>query len=276
MDFCTGHVGEQAAEPALVDVEHLAAFGLLGDGFLSLAFGADEEHILALRGHLAHEPGGVLEHLERFLKVDNVNAVAFAEDIFLHLGIPALGLVPEVNAGFEQFLHRYCGKLPPNQIERGCPLATPASATRPKARFAPRKRHQNLSFGELEPLAGALLSVLLSFVRARVAGQKAELLQPGPQFRIEFHQGPGNAQTGRARLAGNPAAIGEDQQIELIRGLGGRQRLPHQGARTLRGKVILERAAVNFDLALAGPQENAGHRSLPASRTQILNDRRCH
>src|SRR5581483_5199557 len=41
-----------------------------------------------------------------FLQVDNVDPVTFAKDVFLHLWIPALGLVPEVNAGFEQFLHR--------------------------------------------------------------------------------------------------------------------------------------------------------------------------
>ena len=104
------HVGEQSAQPALVDVVHLAAVGLFGDGFLRLPLGADEEHILALRGHLADEPGGVFEHLQGLLKIDDVNSVTFAEDVFLHLRIPALGLVPEVNAGFEQFLHGYCGQ----------------------------------------------------------------------------------------------------------------------------------------------------------------------
>jgi hypothetical protein len=39
------------------------------------------------------------------LQVDNVNTVALSEDVFLHLGIPALGLMPEVNSSFEQFLH---------------------------------------------------------------------------------------------------------------------------------------------------------------------------
>ena len=105
-----GHVGEQSAQPALVDVEHLAAGGFFGDGFLRLALGADEQHVLALRGHFAHIAGGVLEQLQGLLQVDYVDAVAFAKDVFFHLWIPALGLVPEVNAGFEQFFHRYCGQ----------------------------------------------------------------------------------------------------------------------------------------------------------------------
>jgi hypothetical protein len=88
-----------------------------------------------LRGHFAHEAGGVLEHFQGFLQVDYVDAVAFAEDVFLHLRIPALGLVPEVNTGFEQFLHRYCGRrLPPKLREIRAKPATRAS----KARFAAR------------------------------------------------------------------------------------------------------------------------------------------
>src|SRR5262249_20277212 len=69
------------------------------------AFGADKEEGLAGSGQVLHELGGVLEHLEGLLQVDDVNAVALAEDVLLHLGIPALGLVPEVDARFEQLLH---------------------------------------------------------------------------------------------------------------------------------------------------------------------------
>ena len=32
----------------------LAARGFFGDGFLRLPLGADEQNVLALRGHLAH------------------------------------------------------------------------------------------------------------------------------------------------------------------------------------------------------------------------------
>ena len=59
-----------------------------------------------MRGHFTDKTGGVLEELQRFLEIDDVNAVAFPEDVLLHLGIPTLGLVPEVYACFEQFFHR--------------------------------------------------------------------------------------------------------------------------------------------------------------------------
>ena len=99
-------VGEQTAEPAAVDVGHAGAVGFLGDGILRLALGADEEDELAGGGEVGDELGRLFEHLEGLLEVDDVNAVALAEDVLLHLGVPALGLMPEVNASFEQFFHR--------------------------------------------------------------------------------------------------------------------------------------------------------------------------
>ena len=42
---------------------------------------------------------------ERLAQVDDVNAVAGVEDELLHLGVPTLGLVSEMNAGFQQFLY---------------------------------------------------------------------------------------------------------------------------------------------------------------------------
>ena len=42
---------------------------------------------------------------ERLVQVDNVNAGALAVDETLHLRVPATGLMPEVDAGFQQLLH---------------------------------------------------------------------------------------------------------------------------------------------------------------------------
>ena len=61
--------------------------------------------VLPLRAQLGDKLRRVLEQLERLLQVDDVNSVALAEDVFLHLRIPALGLMPEVNTRFEQLLH---------------------------------------------------------------------------------------------------------------------------------------------------------------------------
>jgi hypothetical protein len=98
--------GEQAAEPALGHERHAAALGLLGDRFLRLALGADEQHVLALRGDILNVLQRVLQQPVRLLQVDDVDAVALTEDVLLHLRVPAPGLVAEMHAGLEQVLDR--------------------------------------------------------------------------------------------------------------------------------------------------------------------------
>ncbi len=46
----------------------------------------------------------------------------------------------------------------------------------------------NLPLGELEPLAGALLTVLLAFTLARIAGQETGLLQGAAKLSVELNQ----------------------------------------------------------------------------------------
>ena len=53
---------------------------------------------------------------------------------------------------------------------------------------------RSLALGELEALAGALLTVLLTLLDASVAGQQAISLQGLAQFSIELKQGAGNAE----------------------------------------------------------------------------------
>ena len=102
-----GHeVGEHAAEPALVDVRHAGARRLGGERLLGLLLGADEEHDVAAGDGLAHEVEGGLEPLRGLGEVDDVDPVALREDERAHLGIPAAGLVAEVDSGLEQLPHR--------------------------------------------------------------------------------------------------------------------------------------------------------------------------
>ena len=98
-------VGEHAAEPALVDVGHADAGGLLGDGLLGLLLGADEQDRAAVGDGLLDELVGAVDVGQRLLQVDDVDAVALGEDEALHLRVPAAGLVPEVDAALEQLAH---------------------------------------------------------------------------------------------------------------------------------------------------------------------------
>ena len=183
----------------------LRALGFFGDRFLRLPLGADEQDVLALRRHLAHERSGVLEHLQRLLQIDDVDSVTFAEDVFFHLRIPALGLVPEVNAGFEQFLQNsrqtdpsgFVNVLPPGFAARPTRLDGCRTQCMSRSRLA-----AVITLGELEALARALLPVLLPLLDPRVARQKAQLSSVVAQFDVELDQRAGNAQPERAGLAG--------------------------------------------------------------------------
>src|SRR6266571_6058296 len=105
-----GHeVREEPAQPALGHVGHAAALRLLDDRLLGLPLGADEQDGPALRGQVLHVLERFLEQPVRLLQVDDVDAVALAEDEFLHLRVPALGLVPEMYARLEQVLDADAG-----------------------------------------------------------------------------------------------------------------------------------------------------------------------
>ena len=100
-----GHeVGEHAAKPALVDVGHVGALGLGLDGLLGLLLGTHEEDLAALGSGLTQESVGLVSVNEGLLEVEDVDAVALAKDVRLHLGVPAAGLVTVVAACVEKGL----------------------------------------------------------------------------------------------------------------------------------------------------------------------------
>ncbi len=106
-------VGQQPPQPSLVDVVQCRAARRFLDHFLGLPLGAEEQNRLPLGSQLVHELNGLLEQLEALLQIDDVDAVPLPEDIFLHLRIPAFGLVAEVHPGFQQLFHGYRNQVEP-------------------------------------------------------------------------------------------------------------------------------------------------------------------
>ena len=94
-------VRQQTAEPAVRDIGHADAAGLLGDGVLRLLLGADEEDRAAALREVARKVVCLLEQLGGLGQVDDVDAAALGEDEALHLRVPATGLVAEVDAGLQ-------------------------------------------------------------------------------------------------------------------------------------------------------------------------------
>ena len=98
-------IGQQAAQPAPVDIGHAAAGGLFGDDGLGRAFGGDKQDGGLFGRHAAREIERLLVQGQGFFQIDDVDLVALAEQIRGHAGVPVTGLMTEMNAGFQHFTH---------------------------------------------------------------------------------------------------------------------------------------------------------------------------
>ena len=70
-------------------------------GFLRLLLAADKENPAAAACDLLQKFGAALQLLHRLIEIDDVNLIALFEDERLHLRIPALRLVSEMDASFQ-------------------------------------------------------------------------------------------------------------------------------------------------------------------------------
>jgi hypothetical protein len=107
-------VRQQAAEPTVVDVGHVARLRRLLDGVASLLLGPHEEDGAAAVGDGGHELLSLVEQALGLQEVDDVDPGALAPDEAAHLRVPAARLVTEVDSGLQQLPdadvggHRYC------------------------------------------------------------------------------------------------------------------------------------------------------------------------
>ena len=99
-------IGECAAEPALAHIVGAAVDRCLAQALLSLALGADHQHFAAGHYHLVQILTGLFQISHRRAQIEDVYAVAGTVDVWFHLRIPALGLVPVMDTGIKQILHR--------------------------------------------------------------------------------------------------------------------------------------------------------------------------
>src|SRR5512143_1771924 len=130
---------------------------------------------------------------------------------------------------------------------------------------------KRLALAELEPAAGALLSVLLALLDPRVAGQEAGLLELAPQLGVELAQGPRDAVADRPGLRADAAAVDRGHDVEAVVRLGDRERLLDD---LLQGfdaaEVLVEAAVVQLELARAGAEVDAGDRGLALAGSAVL------
>src|SRR5690625_3330685 len=101
-------VGEHTAQPAMANVGHTRTLGLLFDGFLCSALGADKQDFFLLRRHLLHELQRLIKGGNSLLQIDDMNLIASTEDKTIHLRVPITGLVTKVDTSLQHFAHAYC------------------------------------------------------------------------------------------------------------------------------------------------------------------------
>src|ERR1700676_5162068 len=97
---------------------------------------------------------------------------------------------------------------------------------------------------------------------ARITGKKAKFVEPLAQLNIELDQRPRYAQTRGSGLAGDPAAVGHNQNVKFAGSFGGEQRLAHRNTQGLGLEIRIERASIDLDLARSRPQKHSGYRRL--------------
>src|SRR5205823_2821294 len=110
-------------------------------------------------------------------------------------------------------------------------------------------RAGRLTLRVLRGLTGLLQTVLLTLGGPGVPGQEAGLLQRRTVVDLVLHQRPGDRQAQRAGLARGAAATQVREDVEALRLLGQHQRFAHQLLLHLAREVVLQRPAVQRELA---------------------------
>src|SRR3990170_666582 len=117
----------------------------------------------------------------------------------------------------------------------------------------------------LRGATGLAKAVLLALDRPGVAGEQIRLLQCGPELRLHLDECPGNPEPKSVGLPGGSPAF--ELRFDVVASLGTdrAQRLEHANALGHAGEVLLDRFAVEPDLAGSVVDANPHHRRLTAA-----------
>jgi hypothetical protein len=132
---------------------------------------------------------------------------------------------------------------------------------------------RRLALGELGGAAGFVQADLFTLDFASIAGDETGFAQRGLQRFVVFDQGAGDTEADRASLAGDATAGDRYQDVELAGVVGQFERLAHDHAGGLATEELLERLAVDHDLAIALAKKHAGGGGFAAAGAVILLDR---
>src|SRR4051795_4943028 len=120
-------------------------------------------------------------------------------------------------------------------------------------------RCRGLTLRVLRSLPSSLEPVLLAFLHSGIASQQTRLTQRKPvRLRIQLQQSPRNAVTDGTGFSGDASPLDLDHDVEAALPPGHPERHPHLRLVDRVAEVLLERSAVDHDLALTRQQPDAG------------------
>src|SRR5215218_9015471 len=163
---------------------------------------------------------------------------------------------------------RTCGRGASSEAVAARPRAVASSALRnvpasPRTPSVPKSLRSALTrppsaLAELRLLTGLLEAGLAALLDPGVTGEEAAPLEVAAKLGIDLGQGAGDPMADRAGLAADAAAVDADADVDVALVAGDGQRLA--GHRLVQGtrEELLETALVDFDLAVAGQQRDAG------------------
>src|SRR5687767_3529945 len=127
------------------------------------------------------------------------------------------------------------------------------------------------ALGELEAGTSALLTVLLALLHTRIAREEARLLEALAEFGVVDLERARDAVADRAGLAARSAAVHRHHDVELVDGLGERERLLDDHLEHFVREVFIETTAIDRDLTAARADVHTRRRGLPSSGSVIFN-----
>src|SRR5688572_3368167 len=138
------------------------------------------------------------------------------------------------------------------------------------------KRFAALALGELRALAGLLEAVLLALDGAGVPGEEPRGLQLAARLLRLLGERPRDAVAQGVRLAGGATALEPGDHVVAASQPEQLQRRAHGGPVSRAGEVLVERTAVNRDIAVPREQPHARAGRLAPARPPVKSLRHAH
>ncbi|KFM83852.1 hypothetical protein DJ90_5621 [Paenibacillus macerans] len=129
---------------------------------------------------------------------------------------------------------------------------------------------QILTFRELRRATSGFETVFLTFFHPRVTSQEACFFQRRTEFRIRFEQSAGNPVTDCAGLAGNTAAMSDNDNVVVAERFRQSQRLFYDQLQRFQTEIIVDIAFIDDNASFTRYKANTSYRMFTTTCPIVL------